>query len=110
MPIHAGSFITPTPSVSVPPRENRLPLEPFAAGGRVNYPPRSVSFVSLAADTGSLRNLTAPYPRRPSVGGSKKLPVPFPRNILLDLTPRRWGISDYLYDPGNSTVDHHCGH
>lgn len=75
----------------------------------MNYPPQSLSFVSLAADSGSPQTLTVPYPRRPSLGGSKKLPVPFPLDILLDLTLRRWAISDYLYDPGNSTVDYHRG-
>lgn len=78
MPIHAESFISPTPSVTVPPRENRLPLEPVLQDPRASYPPQRISFVFFIADPGSPRTLTAPYPRRPSLGGSKRTSSAFP--------------------------------
>jgi hypothetical protein len=45
---------------------------------RASYPLQSLSFVSLAANPGSPQTLTAPYPRRPSLRGSKRTFSPFP--------------------------------
>jgi hypothetical protein len=48
VPIHAGSSILPTPSITVLPRENRLPLEPFAAGAREQVIHCKASHLSLS--------------------------------------------------------------
>jgi hypothetical protein len=105
-----GLVFSPTSSIIVLPWENRLPLEPFAAGAKCKLS-TAKPFICL-----SRRQSWEPLNPERAVSATP-LPKRIKKNFqflsrqapLLDLTPYRWSISDPRYNPTDFTADSACG-